>query len=150
MLAAAADSLTPKGAARQMGKLAGGLVLLLTLLRPICALDERAVEEAFSPFFGKIEEYEEQVPAVSGFSWMKGVIEEECGAYIQDKARQAGLDCQVAVTCVEGEGYPYPQSVAVSGTLNDAQRAWLSEEIESGLGVPAGEQTYQEESGEEG
>ena len=47
---------------------------------------------------------------------MKDIIEEQSGAYIQDKAAALGIDCQVTVEADGEEEWPIPQSVTVMGT----------------------------------
>ena len=80
---------------------------------------------------------------------MKSIIEEECSAYIQNKAKEQGMECQVSVNCGgEEKEYPYPVTVSIIGVLNNNQREWLETLIETDLGVPRQEQTYRTESGE--
>ena len=148
MLNALAKSLMPKGVVQQIGRLTGGLVLLLAILHPIYQLDEGMMEAVFSPYIGQIEAHAE-IPESENFSFMKTIIEEECGAYIQDKAKEQGMECRAAVTCsAEEDEYPYPKTVLVSGALNESQRSWLEEMIETDLGIPKQAQRYRAESGE--
>ena len=149
MLNALAKSLMPKGIVRQIGQLTGGLVLLLAILQPIYRLDEGIVEEAFAPYVGQLETYR-QIPEYQNDSFMKSIIETDCSAYIQDKAKEKGLECRAIVICGGEEGgYPYPSEVTISGDLTDQQRKWLGELIETDLGISSQYQTFRRESGEE-
>ena len=70
-------------------------------------------------------------------------IEEELASYIEDKARQLGLDCQVSVTTAVGEdGVPLPRSITVTGAYSEA----LCQIIETDLGIPQENQNWQEAS----
>jgi len=148
MLNAAAKSLMPKGIVRQIGALTGGLVVLLAILQPVYRLDESRVEEVFFPYIGTTESYMLTAQTDTG-SLMRDIIEEECGAYIQDKAKELGLECMVTVVCEEeGEGYPYPKQALVEGRLSQTEKELLSAMIAQDLGIEEQNQTYRTESGE--
>lgn len=148
MIHAVAKTLMPKGVVRKVGNLTGGLVLLLAILQPVYRLDDLAAQQVFSPYIENMEAYS-RVPEIDTLSLIKSLIEEECGAYIQDKAREQGIECRVSVLCGGEEGgYPYPVSVCVYGELEEAQKEWLVELIRRDLAVPVEGQIYRMESGE--
>ena len=148
MLNAIAQSLMPKGAVRQVGRLTGGLVLLFAMLSPIYQLEDNSVAGAFAPYWADIARYE----AAGGTDedpFLKSIIEEQCSAYIQDKALQAGIECHAEVMCTsQTEGYPYPTKVRVTGSIDRKQRQWLEQLIETQLAIPKQAQSYETESGE--
>lgn len=149
MLLALAESLMPKGAVRQIGKLTGGMVLMLAILQPILKLDYPALAGALSRYREDLGTYQAQ-PKTESFRLMKGIIEAKSAAYIQDKATGLGILCRVTVTCgaqTEGE-YPYPTAVLVEGALTDAEVQKMKLLIEADLAVPVQAQTYRKESGE--
>jgi stage III sporulation protein AF len=75
---------------------------------------------------------------------MKCIIEEQTGAYIQDKAAQLGVTCTVQVTCQEnGEGALYPASVTVYGELSETETDTLTRLIQGDLAIPAEDQHYE-------
>ena len=73
---------------------------------------------------------------------MQAIIEEQAGAYIQDKAQELGIDCQVEVTA-QGEDYPIPQTVTIRGSLTAEQREALTRAIETDFAIPAQRQIYE-------
>ena len=147
LVVALADSLMAGGAVRRVGRLAGGLLLLAAVVKPVLEVDL----EALSAFSVRMEA--EAVPAAEevGQDLMKTIIAEETGAYILDKAEELGISCREArITCAVGEsGLPYPASVVLVGAMTQEEQALLTRRIEADLAIPAERQTY-ETGGEEG
>ena len=143
MVVALAESLAPPGAVRKVGRLTGGLVLLLAVLRPVMSLD-------MADFSGLLAEYRLEAAGYSDLltqeneNLMKAIIAEETGAYILDKAAALGIDnCEVQVEVAgQGEGYPIPESITVLGSLSDEQRLALTRRIETDLAIMEQRQTY--------
>ena len=80
---------------------------------------------------------------------MKDIIEEQSGAYIQDKAAAWASTAKKEVT-VEADGeeeWPIPQSVTVMGSLTAEQQEALERTIEEDFAIPAERPRY--ESGDE-
>lgn len=149
ILLALAGSLIPKGTVRQMGKLTGGLVLMTAILQPILKLDYQTLAGSLSRYREDLGGYEAEAQ-IENVRLMKSIIEAKSAAYIQDKAADLGIQCQVTVTCdaQTEEQYPYPTAVTVEGSLTNAEIQQLRRLIEADLAVPAQAQTYPEESGE--
>ncbi len=149
MLVALACAMIPEGAIRKIGRLTGGLLLLLVILHPLDNMDYAVLSRSLSQIRGDLRGYE-GVPQTGNYTLMKSIIEARSAAYIIDKAAQMGIVCQAEVLCrAEGEDwYPCPVSVTVTGMLNDAQRERLSRMIEADLAIPAQAQSYQLEGGE--
>lgn len=147
IIVALADSLMAGGTVRRIGRLAGGLLLLAAVVKPVLEVDLTALSSA------SLRMEAESVPAAEevGLDMMKSIIGEEAGAYILDKAAELGISCQeVQVTCAVGEnGIPYPESVVVTGTMTQEEQALLSRRIEADLAVSMERQVYQN-GGEEG
>lgn len=144
MIIAVADSLTPNGTVRRIGRLVGGLVLLITVVKPLISFDYSVMAMAAAgnqitaaTVGGELEE--------TNLELMKTIIGEKTGAYILDKAESLGAACQsVAVTCELGaENVPYPSAVTITGDLSEAQRKALGRQIEADLAIPAEHQTYE-------
>jgi stage III sporulation protein AF len=143
LVAALADSLAPEGAVRKIGKLAGGLLMVVAILQPLVQLDDSALAAALAQtrleaqgYSTALEEENERL--------MKLIIEEQTGAYIQDKAAQLGVTCTAQVTCQENEeGELYPASVTVYGELSETQADALTRLIQGDLAIPAEEQHYE-------
>ena len=88
MVIAAAEALMPAGAVKQVGKLTGGLILVLGILQPLVTMDYEDLYDMVSSLpAGAIsqETLEEKT-----YEPMKGIIEEELSAYIVDKGEQLG------------------------------------------------------------
>lgn len=147
LVIAMAESLTPSGAVRKIGRLTGGLVLLVAMLRPLFSLDEGAMTRALTEYQLSLSSYSQELEQ-EDWNLMKGIIEERSGAYIQDKAEHMGIDCQVVVEAEEGGDWPVPQYVTVFGVLTQEQQAELSRTIEADFAIPA-ERQYYESGGEE-
>lgn len=146
IIVALADSLMAGGTVRKIGRLAGGLLLLAAVVKPVLEVDLSVLSAA------SLRLETEAVPAaeMAGVDMMKSIIGEEVGAYILDKAAELEISCQeVRVTCAVGEnGVPYPESVVVVGSIDQEERAVLSRRIEADLAIPAERQTYQDGSGD--
>lgn len=149
MLIALAESLIPPGAIRRIGKLSGGLILLIAVLQPMLTVEYSALSESFSRYRNDLGEYQAQ-PETGNFQIMKTIIEAKSAAYIQDKAEGLGIVCEAEVCCTadDTQSYPYPASVKIKGNLSAGQIRQLQELIEAELAVPAEEQSYSEEDGD--
>jgi len=137
---ALAQALTPEGTVKKVGKLAGGLVLLLSAVRPLLQLDSAAL--AFATVDYGLTEAQ---ATNAGEEALKSLIEEKTAAYIAEKGAQ--MDCQVTA-CVtakdDGNGWPTPWSVELSGTWTPAQRTALTAALTAELNIPAQRQSFQE------
>lgn len=146
IIVALADSLMAGGTVRRIGRLAGGLLLLAAVVKPVLEVDLTVLSAA------SLRLEAEAVPAAeeAGLDLMKSIIGEETGAYILDKAAELGISCQeVRVTCaVEESGVPYPASVVLVGDLTEEEQARLSRRIEADLAIPAEQQSYEKGGGE--
>ena len=142
MVVALAEGLTPPGTIRKIGKLTGGLVLLVSILQPVVELDPAALTRSLTEYKLELGAYSAQLEEENG-ELMKSIIEEQCAAYIQDKADALGIPCTVEVQAEELEGgWPAPRHVTVDGPLTQEQRGALTALIEAEFAVPAEEQTY--------
>lgn len=142
LVVALADSLTPAGTVRKIGRMVGGLLLLAAVVKPVLSVDFSIL--AVSNLHLEVEELEN-----TNLDLMKTIIGEETGAYILDKAAELGISCQaVVVTCAVGEeGVPYPAAVTITGTMGDGERQALSRRIEADLAIPVDCQTYESGGG---
>ncbi|OUO40015.1 stage III sporulation protein AF [Flavonifractor sp. An306] len=142
LVAALAESLTPPGAVRKVGRLTGGLVLLIAMLHPLMALDQDALTRALTEYRLELSTYSDELEEENR-SLMKGIIEERSNAYIQDKAEEMGIQCQISVEVGEEGDWPVPESVTVFGSLSEEQQAELTQAIEVDFAIPAERQSYQ-------
>ena len=149
IIIAVADSLTPPGTVKKVGRLTGGLVLMLAVVRPVVSLDYAAMAAALAEYrWGQEESI--QVGSGLGDDLMESIIEERTGAYILDKAAQLDIPCTgVEVLCQTGEnGLPYPAEVTVWGVQNQEDQAVLAQMVEGELAIPVQNQTFESEDKE--
>ena len=123
------------------------LVLLAAILNPLLKLDTTALTRALTEYKLELSAYSADLEEENEIL-MKDIIEEQSGAYIQDKAAALGIDCQVTVEADGEEEWPIPQSVTVMGSLTAEQQEALERTIEEDFAIPAERQRY--ESGDEG
>ena len=147
IIVALADSLAARGTVRRIGRLAGGLLLLAAVVKPVLEVDLTALSSANL----RLEMEAVLAAEEAGQDLMKSIIGRETGAYILDKAAELGLPCrEVQVLCAVGEnGMPYPESVVVTGPMSREEQALLARRIEADLAIPAERQSYRD-GGEEG
>ena len=137
ILAALAEGLMQEGGPR----LVCGLVLLAAVFRPAAELTLPA-EGGLSGYSAQIEEQADRLRTDTN-DWMKLVIEEQCAAYVMDKAAELGITCQVRVTCTQEEaGVFLPWRCSVTGDLAQEEQEQLVREIQSDLDIPAQRQEY--------
>lgn len=142
-IVALAETLSPPGSVRKIGRLTGSLVLLLAILHPVFQIDSRTFAGILSDYRGEAVEAGAALNSENS-KLIKDIIEEKTCAYILDKAQDFGIKCQVAVTTVEGEGgYPIPDAVVITGDLTQRQQADLTRRIAADLAIPAERQSYQ-------
>lgn len=141
ILCALAQGLIPPGPVRRVGSLTAGLMMAAALLAPLASLrgvDPEQWLESWQPQ-QEMQGLEEQRDET-----MKSIIEDECSAYIVDKAAQLGAECQAEVVCApEGEGVFLPCQVTVTGNLTPGQQEQLTRQIQEDLGVPPEQQQYE-------
>ncbi|MBE6996369.1 MAG: stage III sporulation protein AF [Ruminococcaceae bacterium] len=140
LLLAIAELLLPEGSIRKIGSFTGGLVLLLTLLRPFPGLRSEIPDLRWDVYEQEIVQRREELAAV-GNRDLQELIESRTGAYISDKADSLGISVTVRVGTEENaEGVPVPERVEITGEYSPELAAWL----ESELAVPAERQVWNE------
>lgn len=140
MLLSVAQTLIPEGTIRKIASFTGGLILLVTLLRPVLGADLKRLDLDFADYGAAIEERREELEE-SSETRMKELIETQAAAYISDKADALGLTVSVRVTARAGsDGVPVPWSAVLTGPVSGELAAYMEEE----LGIPRGRQTWNE------
>lgn len=144
MVIAGAEALMPAGPVKRVGKLTGGLILVLGILQPLVTMEYEDLYNMVAALpAGAIrqEEVEENT-----YGAMKGIIEEELSAYIVDKGKQLGADCAAQVVCTLGEDQvPTPTQVTITGVLTQGQKEELVQYLSPELGIPREAQIYRNE-----
>ncbi len=136
--------LCPKGQVRTLVKMLCGAVMSLALISPLLKLDT----ESYSLNLAKYR-FEAEAAASEGReaanAWSRTIIEEDCRAYILDKAALLGVDAaDVSVTLKwSGEGFWYP----VECSMDCGYNSGLAAIIESGLGIAEENQKWRSDEG---
>lgn len=143
MIVAVLQALLPKDSAGKVGRMAGGLVLLLAVASPLVQLDWEALTVSLTEQRMAEQGYTEELTKMNqGF--LKELIEEQTEAYILDKAEGLGISCEVSVRYRWSEdGVPYPAEVTVVSDAAEEQEQELARLIEGELGVPIQDQVYE-------
>lgn len=143
LAAGLARQLAPQGREQAVVRLAGGLLLVLALLRPIAALQGAELPALEAGSFSARTEEQARAYRQEQTDTLSAIIAERLEAYIWDKGCELGLELTVTVTCADGEdGVPLPDTVTVAGPYSEALSAWLTEEV----GIPAEKQIWLEAS----
>ena len=149
LVVALVDNLLPVGAVKKIAKLACGLLLLISMLKPIFGIDDHLLAVVLTEYRMEAQGSAEALE-LENKRLVKMIIEEETGAYIQDKAAEIGIICSAEVSCaVLDNGMPYPQSVVIIGELTEKERQSISRIIEGELAVSAENQHYERRTGNE-
>ncbi len=139
---ALAQALTPEGTVKKVGRLVGGMVLLLAVARPLLSLEPGALSVTAAAWDLSAGE----MAVKSGEEAMKSLIEEKTSAYIVDKGGALGLVCTVdTVAEADGNGWPIPWAVTVRGNWTQSQRQALSRILTEELDIPVERQSFQKE-----
>ena len=130
--------LLPKTAAGTIGKVAGGLIVLLALLRPVGGVEAGRLSGLYD---GYASEIDKQIEAYrhSNQTEMAEIIEQETAAYISKKAEAYGVRCQVQVETSLQDGVPVPCAVRLYTQKNSELSQWIERE----LGIASAEQTWE-------
>lgn len=140
---AAALALCPEGRVRRVLRIVCGAVMAVALLSPVRAFDLDLYARAVAQYGEEARALGETAEAESD-RLSRGIIEEECAAYIWDKADTLGL--QVSSVQVgahwsdDGCWYPWEAELAVTG--DTAALEALSAAVESELGIPRARQQF--------
>ena len=120
------------GEDRRAMRLTVGLVLLLALCGPVTGIDLAWVSQLLAQSRMEARMAETEIE-VRNRALLAQIISEQTEAYILDKASALGMTLQVTVETAQGETYPYPAAVTLTGHTTTAQRqtlnAWIAEQL---------------------
>lgn len=127
----------PDGPVKRVGKITGGLVLMLALLRPVAGLNLETLSANLTNYRVEAGSYGENIEEANG-RLMKTIIEERSAAYILERAEALGMDCKITVTCKTGEDrYPYPYEATITGSLSKEEKKTLTAMLKADLAIGA-------------
>lgn len=139
-LVSLSQSLIPEGTVRKIAGFAGGLALLLVMVRPLLGADFDHLDLRYEDYAGEIQQRQTELEAQSDQT-LEELIQEKTEAYILDKAAALGVECTVRVLVEPGEdGTPIPSGAELTGQKSDA----LADYMEQELGIPKERQVYHE------
>ena len=136
LLSAIALALTPKGKVQKVLRLLCGAAMAIALISPVMGFDF----DSYSLSLARYRELRDSAAAAASETSQRlerVVIEQECAAYILDKAQAMGLDVTSASVSAKwgdsGCWYPYEVKITVPG---GEKLSGLAGVITSELGVP--------------
>lgn len=132
---AMAEGLMPEGSVKQVGKLTGGLVLLVVALTPILSLNLEGLFPV-EQWEHQLATSEEELEEGRKNQW-EGLIVEELETYIVDKGAERGISCTAEVSCRWSEEIYLPDEVVISGNLTEGEREQLRQLIEEDFSISA-------------
>lgn len=142
MLMALADMLMPDGPVKKAGKLICAMVVLLAVIKPFAVLDLSAI----TVFAGnRVNQHLASQADLENTRQenLKQVIESSCGAYIVDKAKGYGVECQANVLCQrDSEGTFIPAYVTVSGQMQQQQMETIAAMVSQDFGLDIDQITF--------
>lgn len=144
---AAALALCPEGRVRRVLRLVCGAVMTVALLAPVREFDLDLYARAAARYGEEAralgESAEEESDRLS-----RSIIEDECAAYIWDKADTLGLQVSSVRVGVRwsGDGFWYPWEADLDISGDAAVLETLSAAVESELGIPRARQTFSGEA----
>lgn len=143
ILLSVVQSMLPKGVLKQIGMFAGGILLIITMVKPLINLDAEDLAIYISRLTSEQKSDSEQFSAQNE-EMLKTFIAEECQAYILESAKELGIFCKVQVICNDvTEGIPVPDQVIILGALRPDEQEALAVLIEEDLGISRDSQIYE-------
>ena len=137
VLVSLAGQLTDGGTMKKIVRFAGGMLLMLTMLRPLLRLDLAVLDVDLASYREAVSQLELELTQRQEDA-LSARIAAETGAYIEDKAASLGASIRAVVTTEERGGVPLPVSVTLYGEENAA----LADCIERELGIAKEDQLW--------
>lgn len=143
-LLAIAQAVTPPGTGKKVVRLAGGLVMVLVVIRPLLGVSLSDFSLRDIPAIATMDRSFENVEN-AGMSAMQTIIEERTAAYILTEVQTRNLSLTVTVSAKalsEGE-VPMPYAVTLRGAeVSKAEQESLARWLETQVGLPRERQTW--------
>jgi len=142
MLLAVAQSLVPDGVVKKVMGFTGGLLLIMVIGLPLLRIDGAALSNYLLEYEIKFSQSSAEL-AEENESMMKEIVAAQCESYLQNQAEEMGLEWRFEVYCaMNGEGYPVPYVVHISGVLTAEEQQALTLLIAQALAVPVERQYW--------
>lgn len=139
--------ITPDGRVKKAMRILCAAVMCSAVISPIVGFDFDVYAKAAAKYQTDARQYAEQGEQYSK-NLNRSIIEEECSAYILDKAAELGADIDEAVVTAlwSSDGYWYPYEVSIKSSSFGAREQRLSEYIQAKLGISAEKQKWSADS----
>ena len=136
-------ALTPEGSGKKAVGIACAAAMMIAIISPVVSIDLSDYSKTLTEYKLKDEEYADS-GKIESENLNRLYIQDKCGAYILDKAKEMGADIsEVAVTAEwSTDGFWYPVSCEVRYGCTEAQRAELEAFIGAQLGISKDEQKW--------
>jgi len=123
--------------------MAGGLIMILAAVKPLAELKHQDMAVQIAKYQIKADELRSGVDVASS-EIMALIIQEKTAAYILDKAAELGLEAvEVEVdTKKASNGWPYPESVRITGRLSESDIQRLGRIISEDLAIAPDRQEW--------
>jgi len=130
LFCAVMTEICPKGAVKKVLKALCGMVMSLALISPLLELDMGSYSLNLSRYRLQGEEIVEGGKNLAE-SYSRTIIEEQCRAYILDKAAAAGVGIERAEVTLRwsSEGFWYPESCEIWGEYSESLASTISAEL---------------------
>lgn len=135
--------LMPEGGVKKAASIACTVVLVMTVLLPLGTLDVSQYSIELAKYREMGEQLEEKGDAFRD-SMSRTVIEQECEAYIMDKAEAMGITVDTVKVRAfwNSEGVWVPESAEIRSGCGESEKKRLSDLIFADLGIPAEKQEW--------
>ena len=135
--------LMPEGGVKKAASIACTVVLVMTVLLPLGTLDVSQYSLELAKYREIGDQLEERGDAFRD-SMSRTVIEQECEAYIMDKAEAMGITVDTVKVRAfwNSEGVWVPESAEIRSGCGEIEKKRLSDLIFADLGIPAEKQEW--------
>ena len=133
--------LSPDGRVKNALKILCAVAMCAAIVSPLSELDFDAYSKAMARCRLDAEQYTTQGEQYSK-NLKRTIIEDECRAYILDKAASLGLTVTVELEMETRAATPYPKAVTIHGEATPVQKQQLQQYLEQTFAIPVQRQVW--------
>ncbi len=135
--------LTPEGRVKRALGIICAVIMCAAIASPLAELDFESYSKALARYRLDAQRYTQQGEDYSK-KLNRSIIEDECRAYILDKADELGAEIsELSVTALwSSDGYWYPHEARIVSSAGGAQKSMLAECIRAELGISLDDQDW--------
>lgn len=120
--------------------LCGGCLLILTALRPLLQVDLSRLPDLVT---GLSRPEREELAREKNNAILRGLVEEQTAAWIEDRGEELGMQITATVTAREAEAGTFvPDAVVIRGSWTAEEQTALSEILQRDLELPPTRQRW--------